>query len=42
MGFLVDRLVDSGIEYHLGEAFPIPEINENNTTVIPSSQDPSH
>jgi hypothetical protein len=42
MGFFVDRLVDRGIEYNLGEALPIPEIDENNAAVIPSSQDPSH
>jgi hypothetical protein len=42
MGFFMDGRVDGRIEDHLGEAFPIPQINENNPTVVPSTQDPSH
>jgi hypothetical protein len=38
----MDFFVYQRIKYDLGEAFPIPKVDENHPTVIPAAMDPAH
>jgi hypothetical protein len=42
MGFCVHLGVVIRVEHHLGQAFLVPQVHKNNTTVIPAALHPSH
>jgi hypothetical protein len=42
LGFVVNSLVELGIEDHLGEAFPVPQVDENDPAMISSTLYPAH
>ena len=41
LGVLVGQFVDLGIEHHLGEPFLVPQVDEDQSTVVPAGVHPS-
>ena len=37
----MDRLIHFRVEYHLGNAFPVPQIHKNHSAMVPAAMDPS-
>ncbi len=41
MGLLMDGVVDLRVEYHLGDAGPVPEVDKNKSPVVAAGIHPS-
>jgi hypothetical protein len=42
MGFFMDLGADFGVENNLCNSFPVAQVHENHSAVIPSALDPTH
>jgi hypothetical protein len=42
VGFFMQGEVLLGVEHHLGDAMPVPEIDKDDAAVVPAALHPSH